>query len=48
VELLEFRHKTHFNYVNHVHGEGFWSKAIEAVKQNHEAWKTDKMPALNT
>jgi hypothetical protein len=48
VELLEFRHKTTFNYVNHVHGEGFWSKAIDAVQKNKESWKTDKMPALNT
>jgi hypothetical protein len=48
VELLEFRHKTHFNYVNHVHGEGFWSKAIDTVKTNRESWKTEKMPALNT
>jgi hypothetical protein len=48
VELLEFRHKTQFNYVNHVHGAGFWSKAMDAVKANQDAWKTDTMPALNT
>jgi hypothetical protein len=48
VELLEFRHKTSFSYVNHVHGERFWAKAIDAVNNNKESWKTDKMPALNT
>jgi mannose-6-phosphate isomerase-like protein (cupin superfamily) len=48
VELLEFRHKTQFNYVNHVHGAGFWAKAIDTSKANREAWKTEKMPALNT
>jgi hypothetical protein len=47
VELLEFRHKTAINYVNHVHGQGFWSKAIESAEKNRESWKTDKMPALN-
>jgi hypothetical protein len=48
VELLEFRHKTKFNFVNHANGVGFWAKAIETAKANRADWKTEKMPALNT
>jgi hypothetical protein len=48
VELLEFRHKTKFNYVNHAHGEGFWTKALDTAKANRESWKAAKKPTLNT
>ena len=47
VELLEFRHATAFNLVNHARGAAFWDKALEAVTGNREGWKTAKMPALN-
>ena len=48
VELLEFRHANAFNFVNRAKNPAFWSKAIEAVKANRDAWRTEKMPALNT
>lgn len=48
VELLEFRHATQFNFVNHAHGEAFWAKALETVKANSKAWKVAKAPALNS
>ena len=47
VELLEFRHATHFNFVNLAKGAGFWDKALEAVEANVGDWKTAKLPALN-
>ena len=47
VELLEFRHATSFNFVNHANGTAFWEKALETVKANKEAWATATMPALN-
>jgi hypothetical protein len=47
VELLEFRHVTAFNLVNHAKGNAFWAKALEAVTANREVWKTAPMPALN-
>ena len=47
VEVLEFRHATHFNFVNHANGLGFWEKALESVKANRPDWATAKMPALN-
>lgn len=47
VELLEFRHATSFNFVNHANGTAFWEKALETVKANRQAWATAKMPALN-
>lgn len=47
VELLEFRHATEFNFVNHANGEAFWNKALETVKASQDAWECAKMPALN-
>jgi mannose-6-phosphate isomerase-like protein (cupin superfamily) len=47
VELLEFRHATHFNFVNHAKGAAFWEKAAETAAANQESWKTVKRPALN-
>jgi hypothetical protein len=45
VELLEFRCQNAFNFVNHAKGEGFWQKAIEAVKTNSEDWKVARLPS---
>ena len=44
VELLEFRHATSFNFVNHAKGEAFWTKAIETVAANVADWKTAVPP----
>lgn len=47
VELLEFRHATHFNFVNHANGTAFWEKAVETVKAAQPDWEKAQMPALN-
>jgi hypothetical protein len=48
VEVLEFRHATSFNFVNHANGLPFWQKALETVTAKQDEWATAKMPALNT
>ena len=48
VELLEFRHATHFNFVNLAKGEAFWEKAAEQAAAHRESWKTVARPTLNT
>lgn len=47
VELLEFRHSPHFNFVNHAKGAGFWEKAAEIAAAHQQEWKSAKRPALN-
>ncbi|MCB2077502.1 MAG: hypothetical protein KDE55_07365 [Novosphingobium sp.] len=47
VELLEIRHATHFNFVNHAKGAAFWEKAAEIARTNREGWKTALRPTLN-
>jgi mannose-6-phosphate isomerase-like protein (cupin superfamily) len=47
VELLEIRHKTRFNFVNHANGEAWWNRAAEQAAQHSEAWKTATPPKLN-
>lgn len=47
VELLEFRHATAFNFVNHANGEPFWERAIETIKANQPDWESARMPVLN-
>lgn len=44
VELLEFRHATTFNFVNHANGLAFWEKALETVKAAQPAWEEARMP----
>ena len=46
VEVLEFRHATHFNFVNLSKGEAFWNKATETVSANREGWRTAKPPSV--
>ena len=46
VELLEFRHATQFNFVNHANGLGFWNKALRTVSDAQPAWAEAKMPTL--
>jgi quercetin dioxygenase-like cupin family protein len=45
VEVLEFRHATSFNFVNHANGQAFWEKALETVRANRSLWETAAMPA---
>jgi len=47
VELLEFRHATQFNFVNHANGLAFWEKALETVKGKQQEWAEARMPPLN-
>ena len=46
VELLEFRHSTSFNFVNHANGVAFWDKATKTAEANVEDWKVAKRPSL--
>jgi len=46
-EILEFRHATHFNFVNMAKGEVFWTKATEIAANNHGKWKTAARPTRN-
>jgi quercetin dioxygenase-like cupin family protein len=46
-ELLEFRHATHFNFVNLAKGAAFWDKAAEIAAQSRSDWKTAARPKLN-
>jgi mannose-6-phosphate isomerase-like protein (cupin superfamily) len=48
VELLEIRHDTKFDFVNHAHGEAWWNRAAEQTAAHREAWKTATPPKLNT
>jgi mannose-6-phosphate isomerase-like protein (cupin superfamily) len=47
VELLEFRHATHFNLINLTKGEAFYNRAAETVAANLENWRQAKKPPLN-
>lgn len=46
VELLEFRHKTNFSFVNHANGTAFWDKAKKTAEANAEGWKIAERPEL--
>jgi hypothetical protein len=45
VEVLEFRHATHFNFQNYTKGDAFYKKAVETVKQNVAIWRHAKRPS---
>lgn len=47
VEVLEFRHKGQFNFVNLAKGMAFWDKAAEQVAAHREGWKNASPPRLN-
>ncbi|MCX7863658.1 MAG: hypothetical protein N2423_01255 [Novosphingobium sp.] len=47
VELLEFRHKTSFNFVNHANGEAFWTRAYEEAKKHAPGWRDARRPKVN-
>lgn len=46
-ELLEFRHATSFNFVNHAKGAAFWDKAAEIAASNRADWRQAARPTLN-
>ena len=46
VELLEFRHKTNFSFVNHANGTAFWDKAKKTAETNVEDWRIAERPEL--
>lgn len=45
VEVLEFRHAPHFDFINLANGEAFWAKAAETVAANVEGWRTATPPS---
>jgi hypothetical protein len=44
VEVLEFRHETHFDFRNYTKGEAFYEKALQTVKANAQGWREAKRP----
>jgi mannose-6-phosphate isomerase-like protein (cupin superfamily) len=46
VEVLEFRHATHFNFVNLSKTAAFWDKASQTVADNLEDWKVARPPSV--
>jgi quercetin dioxygenase-like cupin family protein len=47
VELLEIRHETSFNFVNHAKNEAFWEKAVEETRKHSPGWKDATRPKLD-
>ena len=47
VELLEFRHETHFNFANHAKGAAFWDKAVDTCTLRREEWKAAVRPSVH-
>jgi hypothetical protein len=45
VEVLEFRHATHFNFQNHSKSETFYEKALKITRENAENWRNAKRPS---
>ena len=45
VEVLEFRHANHFNFVNLARGESFYSRAAETIQDNLEEWREATPPS---
>lgn len=45
VELLEFRHATEFNFVNHARSEAFYGKAEKVVTDNIAGWRQARPPS---
>ena len=46
VEVLEIRHSTSFNFINHAKGEAFWTKAAETVAARIDEWKVAVPPSV--
>lgn len=47
VQLLEIRHETRFDFVNHVNGEAWWKRAADEIAKRKQAWETAAPPKLN-
>jgi quercetin dioxygenase-like cupin family protein len=47
VELLEFRHTTHFSFGVLAKTEAFWTRAAEQTAKHRESWKTATRPKVN-
>ena len=47
VELLEFRHATHFNFKLLADSAAFWQRAAKTAQERSEEWRTATMPPLN-
>jgi len=47
VELLEFRHATHFDFKLLSDNAAFWQRAAQIAEQRTDEWRDAKMPALN-
>jgi mannose-6-phosphate isomerase-like protein (cupin superfamily) len=47
VELLEIRHETKINFVNHAKGEAFWERAYEDAKKHSASWPDMERPKVN-
>lgn len=45
VEILEFRHANHFNFVNLARGENFYARAEQAIRDNLEDWRRARPPS---
>jgi len=48
VEVVEFRHAGHFNFVNLAKTESWYAKAVDTILANVDGWKAAKRPPLNT
>lgn len=45
VEVLEFRHATHFDFVNLTKNTRFYEKAVETIGANRDGWREAKRPS---
>jgi quercetin dioxygenase-like cupin family protein len=45
VEVLEFRHATHFDFVNHAGSASFYSRAAQTIADNLDDWRRAKPPS---
>lgn len=47
VEILEFRHATHFDFNVKAKSEAYWKRAVDIVVANSDDWVTARRPVLN-
>jgi len=45
VEVLEFRHVSKFNFVNHASSAGFYDRGAETISENLDTWRSAKPPS---
>lgn len=46
LEILEFRHASHFNFVNHARNENFYTRAEKTISDNLEGWRNAQPPSI--